>query len=307
MSALRWIIKVIRKVLVSLLLLVTIIGAYFLIRGNLLLTRYYHVASHSGESVRIVALTDLHGERFGAYQEHLIKKVLAAKPDIIVMTGDMVERTNIDASLDSVDILTRRLVKIAPVYYVDGNHELSVAIAYHEKYELLNDTLERAGAVHLDNEIVTISVGDKKINICGMTTHYYWDESEQKLSEALRNMQGVNIMLCHYPESILWYKPFGYGGLDVAICGHTHGGLIRVPFKGGLYAPEWSYWPMYDLGEYPIYSDTDWHNYGGGEEAKYLGTMIISGGLAGEHRIPRINNPCEVSVIDLDNNKIQRA
>ncbi len=75
--------------------------------------------------------------------------------------------------------------------------------------------------------------------------------------------------------------------------------LIRIPFKGGMYAPEWGWWPMYDLGEYPVCSDTDWQHYGGGPGAEYWGTMIVSGGLAGEHGLPRINNPMEISVVDV--------
>ena len=102
----------------------------------------------------------------------------------------------------------------------------------------------------------------------------------------------------------MWYKAFGNGGLDdghldVSLCGHTHGGLVRVPLKGGVYAPEQSRWPAYDLGKYEIFIDTTWRVYGGGPGAEYLGTMIISGGLAGEHGIPRVNNPREVSVVDI--------
>ncbi len=291
--------KVLRRIFVSLILLVVLTAAWFLIRGQMLVTRYYSIKSHSGESVRIVALADLHGERFGTHQERLLQRVRAAKPDIIVYVGDMIEKTNVDASMDSLIWLTRGLVKIAPVYYVDGNHELDMVATKIEKYKYLNGKLAELGAVHLDNEIASIEIDGVTINICGMTTHYYWNEPEQTLCGEFREMEGVNVMICHYPESILWYKPFGDGGLELAVCGHTHGGLVRVPFRGGMYAPEWSYWPMYDLGEYPIYTDTDWHHYGGGADAEYLGTMIISGGLAGEHGIPRVNNPCEVSVIDI--------
>ena len=116
----------------------------------------------------------------------------------------------------------------------------------------------------------------------------------------LRKMDGINVLACHYPESVIWYDAFGGGGLDVALCGHTHGGLIRVPFLGGMSAPEQGRWPKYDLGAFPVYTDTTWNEYGGGEGAKYLGTMIISGGLAGEHGVPRVNNPMEVSVVEVE-------
>ena len=54
----------------------------------------------------------------------------------------------------------------------------------------------------------------------------------------LRKMDGINVLACHYPESVIWYDAFDGGGLDVALCGHTHGGLIRVLFLGGVSAPE---------------------------------------------------------------------
>ena len=209
------------------------------------------------------------------------------------------ERTKVDASIDSLSILTTELIRSAPIFYVDGNHELDLLGSDPEKYKLFNEKMKEQGAIHLNNEIVSIVLKDAPINICGMTTHYYWEAEENALSERLRNMEGVNIMLCHYPESILWDKAFGSGGLDIAICGHTHGGLIRIPFKGGVYAPEWGYWPIYCQGVYPIYTDTNWYNYGGSAGSRQLGTMLISGGLAGEHHIPRINNPGEISVIDI--------
>ena len=101
---------------------------------------------------------------------------------------------------------------------------------------------------------------------------------------------------CHYPESVIWYDAFDGGGLDVALCGYTHGGLIRVPFLGGMTAPEQGRWPKYDLRAFPVYTDTTLRQYGGGEGTEYLGTMILSGGLAGEHGVPRVNNPMEVAV-----------
>ena len=137
------------------------------------------------------------------------------------------------------------------------------------------------------------------MNLCGIKTHYYWGEKEYSLTKDLKKMDGVNVLICHYPESVIWYDVFDGGGIDLAICGHTHGGLVRVPFLGGYYAPEQSRWPKYDLGEYPVYTDTTWSNYGGNDGAGYLGTMKISGGLAGEHGIPRLNNPMEISIVEI--------
>ena len=237
----------------------------------------------------------------GEKQERIVQEVREADPDFIVYLGDMVERTRAEESVESLVVLTEQLVQIAPVYYVDGNHELDVRKQNPDVYRRLNVELADLGAVQLKDEIFSFAVDSgTSVNLCGITRHYYWGDFEQELAGKLRNMDGVNVLACHYPESVIWYDAFDGGGLDVALCGHTHGGLIRVPFLGGMVAPEQSRWPKYDLGAFPVYTDTTWSEYGGGEDAEYLGTMIISGGLAGEHGVPRVNNPMEVSVVEVE-------
>lgn len=273
-----------------------------LVRGKVLVTRTYTVKAGISGIVKIVGLADMHGQMLGIDQEKLVSRVQAAEPDIIVYLGDMVERKRMEESLDALSVLTERLVQIAPVYYVDGNHEQDVRDRDPKAYAQLNKMLTDEGAIQLENENVQLSVGAENIivNLCGISTHYYWGDEENSLLDDLRKREGVRILLCHYPESVLWYDAFNCGNLDVAICGHTHGGLIRVPYLGGFYAPEQGVWPEYELGEYRIYTDTGWHDKGGHEEAEYLGTMIISGGLAGKRNIPRINNPMEVSLVQVE-------
>ncbi len=271
-----------------------------LIRGQLINVHNYSVPVRSSGKLRIVAITDLHGCMLGNNQERIVSRVQNAEPDIIVYLGDMVERSRAAESAESLEILTRRLIQIAPVYYVDGNHEGDVRDNEPELYEELNAALGEMGAVQLENETSQFVLDDGNVvNLCSITTHYNWEKKDNNIVADLREREGINVLLCHYPESVIWYRAFLDGGLDLALCGHTHGGLIRIPLKGGMYAPEWGWWPMYDLGEYPIYSDTDWHHYGGGKGSEYWGTMIISGGLAGEHGVPRINNPMEISVVDV--------
>lgn len=293
-----------------------------LIRGQMLVTRTYTVNEHSENRVRITAIADLHGNAKGHKKNQLIERIQKSDPDLIVYLGDMVDRNHVDDSIGVLLSLTESLNKIAPVYYVDGNHELDLKSSSPEMYEHVIERMSELGAMQLENETVSVEIqkkgpGSEKnvtVNICGISTHYYWGDEEFALTERLRAMDGINVLICHYPESVIWYKVFeggepdgtdlkegdsGNGHLDVALCGHTHGGLVRVPFKGGVYAPEQSLWPAYDLGKYDIFSDTTWYDYGGGSDAEYLGTMIISGGLAGEHGVPRVNNPREVSVVDV--------
>ena len=155
---------------------------------------------------------------------------------------------------------------------MDGNHELDVGKQNPDVYKRLNEELADLGAVQLKDEIVSFTIDSgSAVNLCGITRHYFWEDFEQELVGKLRKMDGVNVLACHYPESVIWYDAFGSGGLDVALCGHTHGGLIRVPFLGGMVAPEQSRWPKYDLGAFPIYTDTTWSEYGGGKARSIWG------------------------------------
>ena len=361
----RWPSVVKRAVLFAMLIAAALL--MMLIRGQLLVVPTYPVPIHTGKMAsgrfRIAVLTDLHGRMIGENQEIIVSRVQEIRPDLIVCLGDMADSARAKESKTALAVLAEQLTDIAPVCYVDGNHEQEIRNSDPETYAQLNAELEKAGAVHLENEIVHFmtngediwtedappedvppedrhpednrpeekhsedipnednryegarseadaaggalgkgkSASDGKgtvVNLCGITTHYYWGGEEYALVDELREMDGINILLCHYPESVLWYDAFEGGGLDAALCGHTHGGLIRLPLVGGVYSPEQGWWPGYDQGAYPVYTDTDKRNYGGGEGSEYLGTMIISGGLAGEHGVPRINNPMEISLVE---------
>jgi len=315
-----------RLLIIFAAILISLLGsaAWMWSRGQSVSECTYSIPSRTGEHVRIVALADLHGELPEEKQEKFAQRIRSLAPDIIVYLGDMIDRSTPAESEQVLESLTGKLMEIAPVCYVDGNHEQSVRKENQDIYASLNASLAKTGAVQLENNIVRLLISedlDKPakwildqspvvefpddpdgtiVNICGITTHYYWGQTETTLVNDLCGMEGIHVLLCHYPESVIWYDAFDSGNLDLAICGHTHGGLVRLPFVGGAYAPEQGWWPRYDQGQFPIYTDTTWSQYGGAEGSDYLGTMIISGGLAGEHGVPRINNPKEISVIDID-------
>ena len=248
--------SIIKKILIITILVAAAMTLAF-VRGRMLVVRNYSVPGHSSGGVKIVGLADLHGDMVGEKHECIVQKVREADPDFIVYLGDMVEKSRTEESVESLVVLTEQLVQIAPVYYVDGNHELDVRKQNPDVYQHLNEELAALGAVQLKDEIVSFTVDNgTAVNLCGITRHYYWGEFEQELAGKLRKMEGVNVLACHYPEPVIWYDAFDGGGLDVALCGHTHGGLIRVPFLGRMYAPEQSRWSKYDLGTYPVYTDT---------------------------------------------------
>ena len=275
-----------------------------------LIIREYDINTKSEEDnkdsitpICIVALTDLHGRLIGKNQSKLVEKVKEQKPDIIVFLGDMIDQVQ-ESDCTSLLILTQKLCRTAPVYWVQGNHEpgrpdeyAALTIEQRLLYDQLKRDMDDAGATLLDQSFQTISVKNRLMNLCGITKHYYWGKEEERILADFKRLSGLHVLLCHYPESILWYRPFDDGGLDLALCGHTHGGLIRVPFNGGLYAPEQGWRPYYDLGAYPIYKDSSWNDSDGKNHSEYLGTMIISSGLSGEHGLPRVNNPAEITVV----------
>ena len=291
------------KVIIFFLSVLITIAVFALVRGQMIVVRTYASSSRTPGKVKIAALTDLHGKVRGKKQGRIVSKIKDQDPDIIVYLGDMVERTKVNESKESLRMLTEQLIQIAPVYYVDGNHEQDVHDDDPEVYKSINDELADIGAVQLDNSIIRLPIGEEGtiLNLCGISTHYYWNDTENELIADLKESDGIKVILCHYPETVLWQEVFKEGGCDLALCGHTHGGLVRVPCRGGLISPEWGWWPPYDLGEYPVYTDTSYSHYGGEPGSAYLGTMIISGGLAGEHGIPRINNPMEISIVGIEN------
>ena len=227
--------SVLLKIVFITILFIALLAAAALIRGRMLVVRIYSVPGHStsggdqtsqghisseadqaspedgqlsgsfdqaASKVKIVALADLHEEMVGENEERIVRKVEEVQPDFIVYLGDMVERTRAVESMDALATLTEQLVKIAPVYYVDGNHEQDVKRNDPELYTRLNGVLVDLGAVQLKDEIVSFPVkSGALVNLCGITRHYYWRDAEQELMRKLRSMDGVNVLACHYPLS----------------------------------------------------------------------------------------------------------
>lgn len=244
------------------------------------------------DGYKILQLSDLHSQYFGENNEKLVEKVTKENPDLIVITGDLVDANRFDdeASLS----LIREIIKIAPIYFVYGNHEM-----------ILNDdpennefklALEELGVNILNNKSTRIVKGDSYINLLGIqdpATVYkdeklkYYDTQEDITREEL-NMVTSNIkdseftiLLAHRPEFIDLYSE--YTQLDLAFTGHAHGGQFRIPFIGGVYAPNQGLFPKYTAGVH----------------VRDNLTMFISRGL-GNSKIPvRIFNTPEIILVTL--------
>ena len=234
------------------------------------------------EGFRIAQVSDLHNAEFGEGNEKLIQLLSQTDPDIIVLTGDLIDsrHTDIEIALD----FARQAIKLAPVYYVSGNHEARV-----REYEDLKMGLAEAGVVILENQNVQITREGESITLMGIDDpsfqeDYLFGDSESVARQAIDDLQneseGYTILLSHRPELFDLYVETE---MDLVFSGHAHGGQFRLPFVGGLVAPNQGFFPKYDAG---IFSEGSTN-------------MIVSKGV-GNSIIPiRFNNRPEIIVATL--------
>lgn len=232
---------------------------------------------------RIVQLSDLQSKEFGRDQKPLLRKVQKLKPDLIVVTGDLVDSSHYDEKASLT--MMQGALKIAPVYFIRGNHEYAAS-----RYPSLEKKLIEAGVHVLRNEHTTIELGDGLIQLVGVDDPLYNRKRdgdaakiEAHLSVALEGIEhpeAYTILLSHRPELFRVYADYG---MDLSLSGHAHGGQFRIPFVGGVFAPEQGFWPKYSEGR---------HQLGGSE-------MIISRGLGNSTFPQRLFNRPEIIVIEL--------
>jgi predicted MPP superfamily phosphohydrolase len=214
---------------------------------------------------RIAQVSDLHNSHLW---KQTIKQLKKAQPDMICITGDLVDSRHPDINVALA--FCAEAVKIAPCYYVPGNHENGIP---DEDYELLVERMEQLGVKALHEKFSRIQEGDEEICLVGLA----W--SVDRLN-SLQDYDGYRILLAHHPEYIDKYMEVGF---DLVLSGHTHGGQFRVPFLGGLVAPGQGILPHYDAGHFQL-GRTD---------------LYISRGI-GNSRLPlRLNNRPEVILITL--------
>ena len=255
-----------------------------------LTTEHYRVVSaglpRGFEGFRILQLSDLHSVSFGKENSRLLRAVRAEKPDVIVMTGDMVSRYDTDFS--TMLALCQMLAQEYPVYYIRGNHEEGLLA---EDWNSIRDSLTAYGVTVLDNERVTLTAenGDS-VNLTGLwykldyyheyASHYrpFTGETIQKILGDVP--EGFNILLAHNPN---YFPVYAEWGADLTFSGHIHGGMIRLPLIGGLLSPETILFPEYDGGEYQIQDKT----------------MILSRGLGRGRMGIRLFNPPEIVTVTL--------
>lgn len=273
--------KRVLKISLSVVAILFIAFVIWMIWGNFAVT----VSEYSIESgriptnfngFRIAQISDLHNDELGEGNSRLIAKLEKADPDIIVITGDFIDRnrTNIDVAVD----LAEKSAKLAPTYYVSGNHEASLT---ENEYEDFCTRLRSVGVTVLENAAAVIEKNGEHITVVGIGDQNFGHEPSNAELKALKgNETDFSLLLAHRPRDFYQYAACGF---DLVLSGHLHGGQFQIPFLGGLYAPSYGLFPEYDGGVYE----------------KEGSTMVVSRGVGNSSFPIRFNNPREIVIVEL--------
>ncbi len=251
------------------------------------LNSYYIVSEDlpkSFEGFRIAQVSDLHNAEIGKDNQKLISTLKEAKPNIIVITGDMIDSRN--TKTDVALCFAKEAVKIAPCYYITGNHE-----ARASEYSQLKKGLLELGVTVLEDDKVKIELLGETITLFGVLDPRFNADSTlddktavgNKLDDLIVEEDGYTILLSHRPEL---FETYVDRALNLVFSGHAHGGQFRLPFVGGIIAPNQGLFPKYDAG---IYTEGNTN-------------MVVSRGV-GNSIVPfRVNNRPEIVLVELNSN-----
>ncbi len=232
---------------------------YAIIENKFLLVTRTESFNDSKDKIKIVHLSDLHRRSFGKCNIRLIKKIESLKPDIIIFSGDLITRDC--TSIADTENFILMLVKIAPVYFAFGNHELDMKNLYPDKYKKFISILKKNGVHILDNCSESLTLHNRKINITGASLKY----SVYKKNNSYKNLDryspedifkdlktkdtdGINILIAHNP---FFAETYSLRNPDYTLCGHVHGGVVRL-FNIPLLSPERKFFPEFSKGVFEI-------------------------------------------------------
>ena len=263
-----------RKPMIYIVIAVLLLGGGFLIwQNNTFVVTEQHYYSpklpEEMDGLRLVQVSDLHNQSFGKDNCRLLQAIREAEPQAILITGDLIDSsfTDTQKGLDFVE----QAVKIAPVYYVTGNHEHRLA---EEELSSFLQELETLGANVLRDDTMYFYGG----TLVGLL------EPSGRKAETLpqlledNGIEGFTLLMAHKPHFF-----DNYLQADLILSGHAHGGQVRLPWIGGLIAPGQGFFPQYTEGFYE----------------KDGATMLVSRGCGNSHRFPRLFNRPELILLEL--------
>ena len=241
------------------------------------------------KSIRLVQITDLHNSIFGDNNQNLLDLVAEQAPDLILITGDLLNSD--ESETDIATNLISGLGSIAPVYVSLGNHE----VEYQQNYGIdITQLYEDIGAVVLDRQYQDLEVNGQKVRLGGIYGYClpekYLETNEANPEECaflsdFQNTDLYTILMCHMPVCWLINDGLDEWDVDCVLAGHVHGGQVILPLIGGVYAPDMGWFPGKLQG---LYSSEDGSS-----------TMVLSTGLGNTESVPRFNNIPEVVTVDI--------
>ena len=261
------------------LLLLSLLLAFFWSQQNLIQTEVIEEpgAPEAFNGLRIALISDLHGKEFGEDNQILLEKIKSLHPDFIAITGDLVHDT---AQFGIIPPLAKGLAAIAPTYYVTGNHEW----ATHEVPKI-KQLLQEGGVCVLSNEYVTMEREGQTIALLGADDNN--GNADQKtihqMADEVREKEGKDAFLLLLSHRNNRYQTYIDAKIDLTLCGHAHGGQVRLPFTDGLIGPHREWFPKYTAGRYTL----------------SFGDMIVSRGLSDKAPAFRLFNRPDVPLIIL--------
>ena len=292
----------IEKALLSLFVLGV---AGWVVRDNIRLSVSYYSPAFSDlpeefDGFKIVQVSDLHNARFGTNQRKLIAAINSAKPDMIAITGDLFHT----ARRENAYSFLEQAAKLAPCYYVSGNHEQRFADYFTE----IKPKLQSLGACVLDDECVTVTKGGAYISVIGLSdpTFHNTLPSKELTEEKLSRLapEGFTVLLSHRPEL---FDVYARHHISLALTGHAHGGQVRLPFvRRGLFAVHQGWLPKYTEGIFvkdhtnmSIFRADGVRKRGIIELPDDCSVMAVSRSLGNSTVYPKVNNPPELVVVEL--------
>jgi len=225
---------------------------------------------------RVLLFSDLHGDNPRKMNLDIWKKIDEIKGiDAVVIAGDVITSgaDELIPHLDSIE----QLAKCAAVFYTDGNHD-------RRNYRIIRGLLERRGVVVLGNEKISVSINGNDIDIVGLRDYMYLKKiaGYKQADDVMMQLtpDRFNICVAHQPQVFERYSMYL---ADLFLCGHTHGGQIRVPFAPVLFAPNQGLLPRFGYG---------WYSQDGAK-------MFVTKGIGTTHFPIRFWNRPELCVIDI--------
>lgn len=278
--------KVIKKILLGILISIILVIFYIIANQYKITKSEYTVESDRVKSeIKIAVISDLHNMNFLNDNKGVVKKIQSEEPDIIAVVGDMIDEYA-ENSENTLNVMTA-LSDIAPTYYSMGNHD-----KLFSDYTSYITEVENSGVIVLDDKTDKITIGENEITLLGLSGYSFGEVENPAYTALLKELcenDSLRLMLCHYPEFSQWFfeRDLYYeSDFELMLSGHTHGGLVRIPYIGGVFAPNQGFFPEYTKGMY--YVD---------KENKNPYNMLVTSGLGQDKRFIRLNNFPEIAFI----------